>query len=225
MLGKIMREETPANLCDSGAVYGRAYEARRRIKSYRNYPRVFFVADAFTDGRPATIKSAFHYLAEHTTYDADATRRLHEFLEQNPKATEDDFLDAEGGIDVEGFPPTECETFDDNFFCLLYEDEDCASKAIITVHGGSDMRYGWTKMRVFTVNDRDAFVVDASAFDASCACGSVGTFDGGETWFLNNPECSVFDNDGWPDTWKMVTPRKCVCVRCGEHVVPSWDTR
>ena len=226
IIGKMLREEIQKNLCDSGFIGGYAYEDRRRIKSYTKYPIAFPVADHDLNAQPAILKSTYHYLTAHLTYDKDTTRRLTEFLKKNPEMDMDHFVEAECVNDMCGFPLTDDEDFlDSTLFCWVYTTEDDEHKAVLTIHGGCDTRWGWTRPKVFDVHDDDGFVQDLKDCYASCDCGCVGTIDGGNTWEDTNP-C---DGDGfynsWPDTWKMETSRKCVCTKCGEQVSFDWYTR
>ena len=221
-----MREEIQKNFLDSGGAYGYDYEARRKIKSYTTYPSAFPVADLDLNERPGVVKSTYHYLTAHLKYDSDTTRRLTEFLKNNPKLDLDSFVEAECVGDMRPFPTTDEEdVLDSTLFCWVYTTEDDEHKAVLTIHGGCDTRCGWTRPKVFDVDDEDGFVQDLKTFDACCACGRVSTLDGGATWDDPNPGDGEGFYDRWPGIWKMETSRKCVCTKCGEQVEFHWYTR
>jgi hypothetical protein len=164
VLVRMMRENTGASILDSGSAYGRAWQ--------RNLTRDFARADddrkvrAYTFQRNGTLGVSFDctidlftYLDSRLEYDRALTRRLTRFLSEDETREEHDFpayIAKERGADNDHVWSDNSYN-QDNFLSGTVQftqfDLDGDEYVILRIHGGCDVRGGYTAPKVFRADD------------------------------------------------------------------------
>jgi hypothetical protein len=182
---EMLTENTGGSILDSGGAYGRNWE-RNQKKTLEDFKKLPY---AWIESKYGIVsKSLFWHLVDHLTPDELLTAYFDKFAEVNPDdgyyelmelwldslgvGPEDDFYSARwafNSYNFENWLPN--QTIQGVFFRLNDEDH-----LILQVHGGCDVRGGYTKPRVFTLGyeGRDGFIFNAERADFLC----------------NGPECT-----------------------------------
>jgi len=170
VLAEMLTENTGRHMLDSGGAYGRHWEKNtgRTVQNFLDAPAVN------VDEWGATL-DVFHYLLARVEFAPEMHAEFEEFAKRDPEASWlqlcEDFP-SEYGFEVgQSF-----NTY--NFENLLSQTlqgvtfstgEDCF--VLLQIHGGADVRGGYTAPKVFKVTTYDmpeAFYWDAGDFVASC---------------------------------------------------------
>jgi hypothetical protein len=184
VLFEMFTENTGKHLLDSGGAYGRNWE-RNQGKTLED----FLDADYLTISWPndETLPSgaiqidAFGYLNERLTFDVAMNAAYQEFSKNSDASyLEDMELFCE---EVLGLQPQET-FYDEGYYTYnTYNHEynllsqtlqftiantGLKTFVILQVHGGCDIRGGYTAPKVFTVNDAGEFILDAEREYVRC---------------------------------------------------------
>lgn len=198
VLAEMLTENTGTHMLDSGGANGRSWQ-QNQGRDFESEP-----AGTVTGrwGIEAT-HNIYHWLAERLEYAADLDAELREFSDRSERENESYLSDGEAWI-AERFPEA-FETFTVNtyngesalsqvlLFTFVGDPEGDGSYAIdpfyvLSIHGGADVRGGYTRPRVFTELDR----------------GEMALFDGHQVR-LRCPRCEAWiesENAGY--TWDIV---------------------
>jgi hypothetical protein len=169
ILKEMLTENTGQHLLDSGGAYGRNYE--------RNQGRDFDAEPALSvewhnrGGRLEILveRSVFHYLRENVEYDPDLDVAFEEFLnleerqhtyylqdmEDWIKQREDEGHEIDGSFGTFNTYNGECllsQTLQGMFYV-----EDGTSYVLLQIHGGCDVRGGYTRPRAFRADPYEFF--------------------------------------------------------------------
>lgn len=220
VLAEMLVENTGASLLDSGGAYGRHHE-RNHGKSEADFeaqPQVY--ADKY-----GTTLSVYHYLARRLEYSPDLQAEFETFITSSP--------DNEGWLALaERFAETKDEFYQSawntyNGDCYLSQtvqgvtfrdDKRGETYALIQIHGGCDVRGGYTKPRVFRIvtDNAECFPYDHASFSVECLGDSEHnlTCDGG--YFYNAEGISPEDSElpKWSDEHSENR-----CGTCGASLV------
>ena len=166
---KMLKEDTGSSLCDSGMIYGYAYERRRAIKNFDDLPRDW-KCDCGEDNCEGYIMNTYKIFIEHLAYDSKMTRRLIALCNRKKNANRDyaecinEFIESvedEDGI-RDGFN-TACNDeskLDTDCVYAIFEHGEQAY-AVLRIHGGCDLRGGYTDPKVFRIKtDMSSFMDD-----------------------------------------------------------------
>ena len=178
----MLTENTGTHFLDSGGSNGRAWQrnAMKTLEDFKNEPEAYFEGGEY----PEVGKSTFWHLVNNLEHDAGLTAAYHEFA----KAYEDEgwleinelWLD-KLGIEEEGeFYSDARFTFNTyNFSDYWLVDQTLLGTAfgmggseyvILQVHGGADVRGGYTRPQVFRMmNGKDGFILDGEAAYFCCS--------------------------------------------------------
>lgn len=186
VLRYMFTENTGRALCDSGDAYGRNYERNRGADLDARPEATLTVSGPYDDGRwyiEAEV-DAYHFLLNRLEYSASLTRQLRKFARSDPEAYWLEIMEtfpehlAEKGHDVAGLygqdKPLTVNTYngEDMLSQVLqytYMTVDGDPYVILQVHGGCDVRGGYTEPRVFSLGSYE----ETSIFDnarATIAC-------------------------------------------------------
>jgi hypothetical protein len=182
----MLTENTGGSILDSGGAYGRNWERNQKktLEDFKNGPA------AWLEPKYGIVsKSLFWHLVEHLTIDEPLTAHFDKFAELDPDAGYYELMDLwldELGIAKEGdfYGPRWSfntynfdrwlpdQTIQGAFFGLNGKDY-----LIMQVHGGCDVRGGYTKPRVFSLGyeGREGFIFEAESANFSCTneeCGN-----------------------------------------------------
>jgi hypothetical protein len=177
---EMLTENTGGDILDSGGAYGRNWQRNQNktLEDFKKQPHEWLESKY-----GIVAKSLYWHLVDHLTIDEPLTAYFDKFAELNPDDTylelmslwldslgvgpEDDFYSDRwefNSYNFENWLPN--QTIQGAFFKL--NDEDYL---IMQVHGGCDVRGGYTKPRVFALNyeGRDGFIFNAMRADFLCS--------------------------------------------------------
>lgn len=163
---EMLTENTGRHILDSGGDSGRAWQRNqvKTLEDFRNEARVHFDARYYD----ATL-STFHHLTEKLTYSEEWTQELNDYMAN----TDSYWLEM-----MESFPQSMGwkRVFTDNSYnhesilsqviqyCVYYTGEEYL--VALQIHGGADVRGGYTRPRIFSMDEEYALVME----DASIYC-------------------------------------------------------
>jgi hypothetical protein len=176
---EMLIENTGGSILDSGGAYGRNWE-RNQKKTLEDFKKQPY---AWIESKYGIVsKSLFWHLVDHLTPNELLTAYFDKFAELNPDdaylelielwldslgvGPEDDFYSGRWSFNTYNFEnwlPN--QVIQGSFFNLNGNDY-----LIMQVHGGCDVRGGYTKPRVFSLNyeGRDGFMFNAMRAEFSC---------------------------------------------------------
>jgi len=185
VLHDMLQENTGVHMLDSGMAYGRHWQ-QNQARDFENEPVSMVRADGGKYGSMYAIHNVYHWLKSRLIYNEEIDNDFHQFategeLEHEPwlycmekymeKLQDED--ENVGGIYGEGDP----------FVINTYNEEDCLSQVLqfaywededgehvlLQIHGGADVRGGYTAPRAFDVSgDTELAMFDYSRAVISC---------------------------------------------------------
>ena len=177
ILVDMLTENTGRHMLDSGGAYGRNWE-RNQDRDFESEPAATLDVRYLREGdnfRPDVTLSVYHWLAEKVTFDPKLDAIYQAFAETRREEEAEfaimeafvEFLSAKG-IYGDGDP---CTVNTYNGECLLsqtlqfifftHHDE---SYILLQVHGGCDVRGGYTNARVFSADEDVLYFANATIF-------------------------------------------------------------
>lgn len=162
----MLTENTGTHFLDSGGAYGRAWQrnAGKTLDDFKSEPECYFEAGEYPD----VSKSTFWILVNNLEFDADLTAAYSKFDEARP---DDSYYETiEAWLDKLGVPGEGGDFYGDARFSFnTYNWSDvwlgdrtlqgtCFGLGggyylILQVHGGADVRGGYTRPQVFAMNE------------------------------------------------------------------------
>ena len=144
---EMLTTPTAHHILDSGAIYGRAYQ-RNRTRDFANEPQA-------TLCQSEVSVSVYHHLNACLEED----QLCHQFDPEDPRWLEDHGL----------FPESEAwntYNWDNNFDQVLQGQNLTEDYVLLQIHGGCDVRSGYTEPRLFHIRDwmSDYFLLDDCSF-------------------------------------------------------------
>ncbi len=219
VLAEMLTENTGTHMLDSGGASGRGWQ--------QNQGRDFESEPAGTVSGRWGIEAThnlYHWLAERLEYAADLDAELQAFSARPERERESYLADGEAWI-AERFPdasgiygdgePVTVNTYNHESalsqviqFTLL-EDEEEGELYILSIHGGADVRGGYTRPRVFRARDELALLDDARVALWCPRCEtSIESADGGYSWYS---EGGAY---GAEDALYVTTGENVYCTAC-----------
>ena len=219
-------EDCGTHMMDSGGDGGRSWQRNRHVKDFRllspiNYEYETWTHKDGTEGYWFTIsRLLFHHLNDHLTYDREETKKLEKWIKKHDQYTNsvsdvEEYIEQVYGTDEDGY-------YSDNTYNsehLLSQDFQYVSygaQIFISIHGGADIRGGYSNYKGFTQDDQDMLFLDATSCNMRSECGSVYSDDGGYHWY--NDDYGMETKDGFPVCWKQADDKKLRCSECGDIV-------
>lgn len=163
---EMLTENTGRHILDSGGESGRAWQRNQALTldDFRNEPRVTLDTKYYD-----VTLSTFHHLTEKLTYSEEWTEELNDYMAN----TDSYWLEM-----MESFPQSMGwkRVFTDNSYnhesilsqviqyCVYYTGEEYL--VALQIHGGADVRGGYTRPRIFSMDEEYALVME----DASIYC-------------------------------------------------------
>jgi len=217
VIAGMLTENTGSHMLDSGGAYGRNWE-RNQGHKFEDDPEATY--DLSEYGTGITI-NLYHWLNSRVEYAEELDKRFQEFAKGMPddpwaeimeKFTEE--IGAEGKYNVNSY----------NGDCLLsqviqyvvIEDADGDEYAFLQIHGGCDVRGGYTAPRVFKIGEEFSLHDNARAvFYCLNDEGSHmwDTDDAGGHWYAANDEMELE-----VDKLKVREDGKAECPVCGSEM-------
>jgi hypothetical protein len=238
VLAAMLTENTGRSILDSGDAYGRNWQRNqgRDAESFLAAPAITLdVRFGYID----VTLDLFHWLRDRLDYDEDLDTRFREFADEREDTywlqDMEDFL-AKTGTPERGFLTGTYNSY--NSECLLSqtiqfaigEDEDGESYVLLQIHGGCDVRGGYTAPRAFRPSTSEITdLVEWNCYELYC------TAEPPQTEMLPGMPESVphhlsfrsewihfdgsFDTDPWDGREPVVEPEDAdayvACPHCG----------
>ena len=239
MLETIFTTPTGHHLCDSGDFYGRAYERNRqtarRYGSLFATPKEWLNADRCGGADLEPGISTIHCINNALTYNPRLDAAYVAFDKERPddlySETLEAFVESRDDLFANEAEYSWYDTYNAGHGC----DVDIGVAGLTTdkgdpvcalqVHGGCDIRSGWTRSYLFDGHLEDLVSeLDYARFSCDCTDCDVGMYDGGEIdWSWSNGQ-EWIDGDGctaggWPAHWTGSNPVQCRL--CHKHINPE----
>ena len=219
VLYDMLVEDCGVAMMDSGGDGGRSWQKNRAIKDFRLLSAINYEYEK--DYGMTISRLLFHHLNDHLTYDKEETKKLEKWLKKNDKYTnstgdvEEYIEQVYGGSQDESYYSGNTYNGEDllsqGFSYVTYGDQ-----IFISIHGGADIRGGYSDYKVFTQDDQDMLFINATYCYMRCGCGSIYSDDSGYHWY--NDHHSMETKDGFPVCWKQADDKKLRCTECGDIV-------
>jgi hypothetical protein len=171
----MLKENTGASFLDSGGAYGRNYE-RNQKRDFKSEPACTLDAENWHDEPTIDISfNIWHYLTAYLDYDDDCEFLNKEFQEfcNSPEHKEDGYFTCMEAWTEErqNEPATEEDKFSEVYSANNYNYDNLLSQTIqythfiykekdyilLQIHGGCDVRGGYTEPVIFKTGDNDYF--------------------------------------------------------------------
>ena len=222
----MMTENTGCDILDSGGAYGRQWQRNRHIKGWDEIPacEVDVCTSGREDGEVIISYNIYPYLCLFLDINEESERlnaTLQDIIENGGNksypADVEDFLKAVDA-DKEGYACGGANTYNyDNILAgvLQYDifEVDGEPYIALQIHGGQDVRGGYTKPQVFTLNEPDYFIMAQSDISAWCGCGDWNSDDAGYNWYFEG--CAPSKPTDWFYDRETNTVR---CLDCRQPV-------
>jgi len=204
VLHEMLTENTGRSLCDSGDYFGRHWE-RNQCRSFENESESRIHADTGKYGSIWVVHSLYHWLASRLEFNPELDKKFRDFADEPEREKDtwfscvDQFKDKlveegeesgneVGGIYGEGEPMT-INTYNSNGDCLsqviqfLYWEDQDGAHILLQIHGGADVRGGYTSPRAFDVcGDSELAMLDFDQATVYCTDTKPGV-DKNQTFF------------------------------------------
>lgn len=251
LIVSMLQENTGTHFLDSGGAYGRSWERNRAITDFKSRPELIVNIDKY--GIELSI-DIFHYLSSFLSLNDKAKelqKEYEQFVEAHPDNYEvqnmEEFMDSVSPNDEMAHGLTNTYNYDNALNGTLqygvftldgegqYSDE---CYIILQIHGGCDVRGGYTDAKIFKLLDFDYFIMAQSDLNAGCQCGYCDAYsdDSGYHWYTNNSEVRQDENLGnhskkianipiketeFDERYKLTDDNKCICKRCKNELIFS----
>lgn len=179
ILNSMLKEDTGKHMLDSGGIYGRHWQ-RNQTRDFDHEPAVFLEFRVWKDSLEIDYtRNVYQFLAEQLDYNPEIDADFQEFLENN------DYIDFEAMqeyCDLNGYESNivntyngECNLSQTLQFITFGDGPDLYNQehVLLQVHGGCDVRGGYSTPR---------------AFDLNYECGLYMVTDGS----ISCPECGMY---------------------------------
>lgn len=244
IIAKMLRENTGSHFLDSGSAYGRNHERNKGVR-FDKQPRA--TVD-FKYGIDVTV-NLYHYLTDRVTLATNLDRKFTRFCNRKEnehesyftlvhtwlKSLTDSGLEI-GGLYGEGEPMTintyNGESLLSQVIQFTYFTLDHTSYVLLQVHGGCDVRGGYTRPRVFEASES---MFDEARGSIYCtgdrdACGAYWDTDDANHWYregscglgagtqLERYDRVVSEDAPWEAGKLFVRDREALCPCCGSKL-------
>jgi len=192
-----LTENTGIAMCDSGGAYGRNWE-KNQGRTFIDEPATVLNFEKWGECFHINIThNVFHWLNERVDYDAGMTRRLKAFARRKqyedsywPEIVED--FAGEHGANEDSIGSVNTYNGADLLSQVLqyyhwYNRDTDVEYAAIQIHGGADVRGGYTAPKVYRVSDG---LFDNARATIHCpVCRAM--WDSDEGYYWHPEECSI----------------------------------
>lgn len=195
VIADMLTENTGRHFLDSGSAYGRHWERNqgKGLEHFRNQP------DAWFDSFGTLHLSVFHFLTARLEYDDEVQQQWENWLENTHDVNRYSVWDMQafaediGGTGLYGDgAPLVVNTYNGEDaleqtiqYVAWHDPEWNVDRVLLQIHGGCDVRGGYTAPRAFEVMGYDGMVtmMDNARADITCADGhSYMTDNAGYNW-------------------------------------------
>ena len=163
VVAAMLTEKVSHNMCDSGGINGRAYQQNQK-RSFIDEPQGKLDCSY---GSLGLTLSTFHFLTQKLSYDAKMQAKFNRFAKTKDQKDENWFTVVENwveklngtGIYNEGEPIVVNTYNNENLLDQVVQytyftlEDDNQEYVALMVHGGADVRGGYTAPKIFICND------------------------------------------------------------------------
>jgi hypothetical protein len=186
VLDTMLKENTGTHLLDSGSAYGRNWE-RNQQRSFKSEPACQVEAKNWNNEPTLSISyNVYHYLNNFLEYDARMQTKFDSFVKRIDPDDDKCWLELMElfADEFTNYGTTNTYNYDNllsqvlqyTMFSATDDEYDCY--VLLQIHGGCDVRGGYTAPKVFKVIDRDYFIL------AQADCRAVA--DNGMSWYSDD---------------------------------------
>ena len=218
ILYKMLTENTGASILDSGGIGGRHWEQARGIKDFRNIPNVKI------HRMYGATKHVFAIISDIAIYDKAVDNKFYKFAyaPENKEKSWLDCMEEFGDKYNEDRENKGGNTCNDEYYSgnqgmqYLFLKLEGIEYVILQIHGGCDMREGYTAPHVFECN-YDDFVTAGADITIGCMCNGV--YTDGLLWSDDNgDDLPLSWDDGLFPDWHWKTESILYCKECKEEI-------
>lgn len=193
----MLKENTGIAMMDSGGAYGRNWQRNQGV-NFNTIPSVSVDATSVDD--IIIEKDVYHFLKEHLDYSEDAHRWNKKFQAYRRKNSDEYDLGLMEDFSKEHNDGSAYQTEGGAWNVVnTYNGESLLSQVlqytvfgnqgktyiILQIHGGADVRGGYTDPKIFEVEDIDSFVIDQTYVNASDGENHWLSDDAGYHWYYD----------------------------------------
>ena len=225
---RMLTENTGCDILDSGGAYGRAWERNRHIPMDEWDKRDACHVTVYGHGRDGEVTISYDVYRYLTLFldITDESERLNAILKNivetsgNRSYLQDmeEFLERDE-VDIDGYA---CggivNTYNyDNIISQVLQygifEVDGEPYIILQIHGGCDVRGGYTVPQIFSLNHPDYFSMAQTDIMAYCGCGEWLSDDAGYNWYFDG--CAPSKPIDW---WYDQDNNRVMCMDCRKEV-------
>ena len=218
-LSGMFKEKTPTSILDSGGAYGRHFE-KNQGRNFTKEPDG--QVEVENDGEVGLSMSSYAYLNGHTEYaekldhDFNAFAHLRDNEEDAWEKVIERWIKKIGAKLVGSGNTYNNDTLLSQDYQTHTFEKDDIFYTLLQIHGGCDIRGGYTAPKVFELGDEDAyhsFLRDASEASAYCnkdSNHSWDTEDAGYHWYFGGSTANAGEFD-WKNINKKNGRAYCPC--------------
>ena len=227
-INEMLKENTGVSFLDSGDAYGRHWQ-KNQNRDFKREPACF--VKVYKDYVEITY-NIYHYLVNHLDVSEKSEKIQRQFESFcNRKEYEDKswptcmegFLDWLGSIENDFERREIVNTYNyDNLLSQILQYNifylDGRPFILLQIHGGCDVRGGYTKPYCFKLIDEDYFILDQIDVEAYCIkCKNYWESDNaGCSWYYNASSANEKPVDNY---WRLDVKRnKVFCKECGGEI-------
>jgi hypothetical protein len=217
-IAEMLTKNTGCDILDSGGAYGRNWEKNRHIQDFRQLPRFTYEIDK--SGQIIGNLNIFHFLTENLEYTTKSDRLTKAMY----KWTNKKLPDAYWPEIVEEF--IKAMHWEKEYGENSYNSDSMLSQviqydiandgnnnyfALLQIHGGCDIRGGYTAPVIFELPEMDEYALAGGRdLSASCKCTQMDSDDCGYYWtgsirsfdWTKNKETLLYISK-FPALWKL----------------------
>lgn len=224
-VAEMLREDTGINAFDSGGVNGRLWQRNtdKSVIAFKSEP-VCDVEICETDDISISY-NLYHYLTNFLSV-TDESEHLDGMLQNIIESEQFDQLHRDitefvNHVSANTIRNVNTYNYDNVLSGILQyriieieDDWGTESYIILQIHTGADIRGGYTKPKVFALDDYEYFMMAQTDVHAYCSCGSWSSDDCGYNWYGDQS-----NGTNAPDSWLYDSESSLIlCTRCGEPV-------
>ena len=172
ILNEMLKENTGAHMLDSGGAYGRNHE-RNQERNFESELASTLECDTYTanDGKRyseiSVTHNVFHWLSERLEYDCSLDAAFQAYCQEregeSPYYLMEPFVEKLGGKGLCMVNTYNGEDLLSQTLQYCYFEINGTAYVLLQIHGGCDVRGGYTDPRVFQVSDECAMFDNARA--------------------------------------------------------------
>jgi len=206
----MLTENTGCDILDSGGAYGRKWQSNRHIPvdMWDNAPACSI--EVYGESEVIPSYDVYHYLVNFLSI-TEESDRLNAALQDIVSVSDagsyiddmESFLELKG-VEIEGYALHNIDnTYNyDNLLSQVLQhavfEVDGDTYIMLQIHGGCDVRGGYTCPQIFTLDEPDYFIMAAQDINARCDCSDWWSDDAGAHYYKDgtcpSPEPSWIGN-------------------------------